>query len=304
LQFIENSFTRKGNFFMTTNVLNSFFEYLKNPKIYYQKTLENGDKTSNYGKIWTTMQLISLIIWISFILVNLTSYVSGLVGYDQLSDNTVSEILTGNPVWQAIFLVVIFGPLTEELGFRLLLTKYKKLFLLGLAAFGFFLIQFIFDLFLDLTEPSLIVSISFFVCLFFWFLSLIIVNFTFKAEQISNWVSKYFNYVTWISITFFGLFHVTNYVSFGQYFYLIPLLVSPQFVAGIFLSFIRTKFGFLWAFILHGAYNLILSSAIFIDPSNVLLLNLINLVYVALILVLVFTILQFVFSKWRVEIVE
>lgn len=304
LQFIENSFTRKGNFFMTTNLLNSFFEYLKSPKKYLLKTDKQGDKISIKEKIWNTIQIISLIIWSSFVLVNLSSFVSSLVGFNQLSDSTVSEFLTSNPVWLAFLLVSIFGPLTEELGFRLFLSKNKNWFFLGLAAFGYFMIQFIFDLFLDLSDPSLVVSIGFFVALFVWFLTLIILNFRFTKEQISNWVSKYFNYISWFSIVSFGLFHVTNYLSFWQYFYLIPLLISPQFVAGIFLSFIRTKLGFLWAFILHGSYNFVLSLSIFADPNNVAVMNLVNSVYLGLLLVLIFTILQFILVKLRVEIVE
>jgi hypothetical protein len=37
-----------------------------------------------------------------------------------------------------------------------------------------------------------------------------------------------------------------------------PLLVAPQLTVGVFLGFIRVRFGLNWAIALHAFYNLIL----------------------------------------------
>lgn len=67
-----------------------------------------------------------------------------------------------------------------------------------------------------------------------------------------------FRYAYYCSILLFGLLHITNFQELDGQYWAIPILVSPQLSAGIFLGFIRTKLGLIWSVLLHAAHNLIL----------------------------------------------
>lgn len=69
---------------------------------------------------------------------------------------------------------------------------------------------------------------------------------------------SYFRWVFWGLTLAFGLIHMGNYTGYESYWWLAPILVAPQLNAGLFLGFIRVRFGLLWAIGLHGAYNLLL----------------------------------------------
>lgn len=70
--------------------------------------------------------------------------------------------------------------------------------------------------------------------------------------------SRYFKYAYYTSVFLFGIIHISNFGDLGSYFWLIPLLVAPQISAGIFLGYIRTKFGLLWSMLLHAAHNMLI----------------------------------------------
>jgi len=68
---------------------------------------------------------------------------------------------------------------------------------------------------------------------------------------------SYFKIIFYLFTLSFGFIHIYNYESSATILALSPLLVSPQISVGVFLGFIRVKFGFLWAVLLHATYNLI-----------------------------------------------
>lgn len=73
-----------------------------------------------------------------------------------------------------------------------------------------------------------------------------------------------FRYAFYSSVLLFGLLHITNFEGLDGQYWAVPLLVSPQVSAGIFLGFIRTKLGLIWSVLLHAAHNLILVGPIVI----------------------------------------
>jgi membrane protease YdiL (CAAX protease family) len=81
--------------------------------------------------------------------------------------------------------------------------------------------------------------------------------------------SRHFKYIYYTSILMFGFYHITNFELTKTTLLIAPLLVAPQLSVGVFLGYIRVRFGLLWAMALHAGYNLI-----FIGPVVVLqLLN-------------------------------
>ena len=74
--------------------------------------------------------------------------------------------------------------------------------------------------------------------------------------------SPYFKYAYYASFILFGLVHITNFPNMEGYYWLIPVLVAPQIVIGVYLGFIRVKLGLLWSMLLHATYNLILAGPV------------------------------------------
>lgn len=56
----------------------------------------------------------------------------------------------------------------------------------------------------------------------------------------------------------FGLLHAFNFPGWREHWTLLPLLVAPQWATGVFLGFIRVRFGLIWSMGLHALYNLLL----------------------------------------------
>lgn len=63
--------------------------------------------------------------------------------------------------------------------------------------------------------------------------------------------------VIYFSAFLFGLVHLTNFEISSSILLLSPILIAPQIILGLFLTFIRVRHGFLWSFYLHGIHNLI-----------------------------------------------
>ena len=70
--------------------------------------------------------------------------------------------------------------------------------------------------------------------------------------------SPYFKYAYYLSVLLFGIVHVFNFEGGRQIYYLTPLLIAPQLIAGFFLGYIRVKFGLKWSILLHAAFNTVL----------------------------------------------
>ncbi|MFT6935222.1 MAG: membrane protease YdiL (CAAX protease family) [Maribacter sp.] len=68
----------------------------------------------------------------------------------------------------------------------------------------------------------------------------------------------HFKYAYYFSIILFGTLHISNFEALDGQYWAIPLLVSPQLSAGIFLGYTRTSLGLFWSILLHAAHNLIL----------------------------------------------
>ncbi len=71
--------------------------------------------------------------------------------------------------------------------------------------------------------------------------------------------SQYFKEAFYVSALLFGAVHLSNFPNFSEIWYLAVFLISPQIVLGLFLGYIRVRFGLAWAMAFHSAYNGILA---------------------------------------------
>ncbi|WP_370087238.1 CPBP family intramembrane glutamic endopeptidase [Ekhidna sp.] len=65
-----------------------------------------------------------------------------------------------------------------------------------------------------------------------------------------------FPIIVYASIFAFGYAHVWNFKE-EMPFWLIPIAVSPQLVAGLFLTYTRVRYGLIWSMLSHATTNLI-----------------------------------------------
>lgn len=76
--------------------------------------------------------------------------------------------------------------------------------------------------------------------------------------------SPFFKHIFYLFTFVFGFYHITNFEFTTTNLLLSPILVAPQISAGLFLGFIRVRFGLLWSIALHACYNLILIGPVLI----------------------------------------
>jgi membrane protease YdiL (CAAX protease family) len=86
----------------------------------------------------------------------------------------------------------------------------------------------------------------------------IIEELLFRAPLVAFKNPVHFKYALYISVILFGSLHISNFEALDGQFWAIPLLVSPQLSAGVFLGYTRIKLGLFWGILLHTAHNFLL----------------------------------------------
>ncbi|MEP2101099.1 MAG: CPBP family glutamic-type intramembrane protease [Parasphingorhabdus sp.] len=178
-----------------------------------------------------------------------------MLAFDVSMSNSMSDLFQ-RPVWQLLLIVVIAGPIVEELMFRSWLSgsprllipffglilwmaltySYEQLGWAGPAAMG--------------TAPLLavIAGVVLIGVIIFW------------KRPVPGWYVRIFPVVFWIQALLFGSVHVFNYAGDNPA-ALLPF-VLPQTVGGLIWGYARIRHGW-WANIaMHMAYNLIATSGL------------------------------------------
>ena len=310
---------------MTNSKSNStiaeFFSFLVNPSAsFFIK-----EKLSIKQGLFFVLKLVSFGILIGILINLFTSYISNFAGFNQTDNNLVNRDLKIFPPIIGFLLIVVIGPLLEELAFRLFLTTKRFYFFFGLNFFIYYIWQFI-GSFFNYKNTFLYSSNGLLATTIAIFTLTGICSFIVSSKWLESTINRYFKWFVYSTGIIFGLIHITNY---QQYFYLIPLLVLPQISVSFIFAFVRTKLNFWWGFICHSLYNFALGLPLFslalfvgndrssqiydllqnknIDTVTTLSesekfivsgLNLFTLVlYLAIICILIYTILEFFVAK-------
>jgi membrane protease YdiL (CAAX protease family) len=202
--------------------------FLRNPKD------ESGPKLTVAEKF---KKLFSLLIIEIPIMVVLILLISGLetLGFVDPDNHKIIDMIKNYPVLLLLILTVIIGPFFEELIFRLYL-HYKNNYAL-----------------------HFVISL----------VSLTGVRNEQKAETflISLWKKRY-KFIFYFSAVLFGLIHITNFEFSYTILLLSPILVAPQIISGLFIGFLRVRYGFVLGFLMHALHN-----AVFIGFGLLSMLN-------------------------------
>lgn len=90
-----------------------------------------------------------------------------------------------------------------------------------------------------------------------YFLQIIISIFPKTKTPISGFWNKNYGYIFYLSAIAFALIHITNFGSNNPIFYLIPILVLPQFIIGLFIGYLRVHYNFMFGYLFHAIHNAI-----------------------------------------------
>ena len=152
--------------------------------------------------------------------------------------------------YYGFFLVVILGPLMEELIFRLILVPKRR----NIAIFTFV------SSFLVLNKTYYINKIDWLLLMSLavsGLLSFLVFNLLKRKPKIETTIGKRQKIITMVSVVLFGLLHIVNIENLHwelALFY--PVYVLPQTILGYVCSVQRLKLGFIWGLLFHSTINL------------------------------------------------
>ncbi|MBX2915355.1 MAG: CPBP family intramembrane metalloprotease [Cyclobacteriaceae bacterium] len=224
-------------------------EYLKNP------TVRNHNQFSQLEKIKKTLSIFLLYVAIALIagiflriIDSLIFYFSDFSIYEQLKvTNSESINRFGN---YSFIIVVILGPLYEEILFRLPLNLSKLSIGVSLGFMFFYL----------LTGNLLSIDYQKFDTYFkivgsIFFAGL--VTFFFPKKFLDLFKNN-FKLVFFIHAVIFALLHLTNFDSYNSSVILIyPLFTLPQLIMAVLIGYTRIEIGFAYCVLLHSLINLL-----------------------------------------------
>ena len=152
--------------------------------------------------------------------------------------------------YYGIFMVVILGPLVEELIFRLILVPKRR----NIAIFTF-----VFS-FLVLNKTYYIIKIDWLLLVSLvvsGLLSFLVFNLLKRNPEIETAIGKRQKIITMVSVVLFGLLHIANIENLHwELALLYPVYALPQMILGYVSTVQRLKLGFIWGLLFHSMNNL------------------------------------------------
>lgn len=215
--------------------MSDFLDYIKKP--YYIK--------SQQAHVWQLIKLFILLFIIVLIFLGTITSFFDLVF--KFKNNSITIYNLNN-----YLKLVVIAPIIEEMVFRFFLKpKYKNIIILVVFMTILGIYYYIVKKTLNYIIVILLINIIFFY--------LIYNKAVLKKFQIHfiNYFSIYFCSFSII----FALLHSFNYQIENPLFYIIlPLIVAPQFIMGLFFGYIRMKYNILYSIFFHCLNNFLLST--------------------------------------------
>lgn len=152
--------------------------------------------------------------------------------------------------YYGFFLVVILGPLVEELIFRLILVPKRR----NIAIFTFVFSFLVFNKTYYINKIDWLLLVSSAVS---GLLSFLVFNLLKRNPKIETIIGKRQKIITMVSVVLFGLGHIANIETlYWELALLYPVYVLPQMILGYVCSVQRLKLGFIWGLLFHSMINL------------------------------------------------
>lgn len=179
--------------------------------------------------------------------------IMSLLGVEMSSDMSA---LLGLPLWHLVLIVVLVGPITEELIFRTWIAGTARWLILfsGLIAWigGSQLLR---QLGPEASSQSATIALIAIISV------AVLVGLTrFWKSPVPGWYVRIFPLVFWGQALLFGFVHVFNYAGDNQA-AVLPF-VLPQLVGGLIWGYARIRYGWWANIVMHMAYNLMAISGL------------------------------------------
>jgi len=203
-----------------------FYRFLKNP---VNQPAEDQTFKNKIDKLFGVLALEIPVIAV----IGATIYGIEKAGLIDTESHKIDELFRQIPIWKFVLFGVIINPFFEELLFRFYLRFSPD----GFINYSIFPASLLSDQAIKRFE-----------------------------EYLTHiWINK-FRWVFFFSAIAFAYFHLSNYELSTMVILLSPLLVSPQLITGLFLGYLRVKYGFILGYFMHAIHNafFILISLIFI----------------------------------------
>ena len=152
--------------------------------------------------------------------------------------------------YYGFFLVVILGPLVEELIFRLILVPKRR----NIAIFTFVFLFLVLNKTYYINKIDWLLLVSLVVS---GLLSFLVFNLLKRNPEIETSIGKRQKIITIVSVVLFGLLHIANIETLHwELALLYPVYALPQMILGYVSSVQRLKLGFVWGLFFHSMINL------------------------------------------------
>ena len=227
-----------------SNSYSSFFDFIKSPFSEGPVTSTITDKVKIFIQLF--LLEILLVLCCGIIITRL-----GKNDLQILENHKVQGIFKNFPGWYTYVVFILCIPLIEELFFRLhLRIKEKYIYINCLIVIsGAILIGV--QLF-KVNYIRLMILVIGIILILIYFIKRVKIN----QSILIFWRLKYF-YVFYTTVAIFGLLHITNFNVRTITILLIPILIMPQLILGLFCGYIRLRLGFFWGCLFHISHNFI-----------------------------------------------
>lgn len=223
------------------SLLYKFFKFLRRPEY------EIHSKSGHFQKLTTNLRLFSILYFFVILLGFTINIALSLVNFQDQDHAVVDFVSTASPM-VVIIVSAILAPLMEEITFRLGLKFSLRRLALSLSFGVVMLAGMIFTSFI----AEIGVLLGAYVILFFVIYQILKYI---SAVTIDNIYKKHFGLLFYFSAVTFGLIHIQNYTDLSKSWFLLPLLILPQLLAGLIFGYVRVKLGFTYALFTHIFYN-------------------------------------------------
>lgn len=224
--------------------------FAKRPSPYiYENNKTTIEKTRSVFiyYLWEVVFLIPIVL----ILALLDQY--GLLPENANTLNTISNF------WENLFLICLAIPFLEEVIFRSHLSSPRWSIVASLVSVicsVFFVVS---NIVTDFNSKVIILISTFIGIIYSFFVS---------DQYLRNIWQKYYPIIFYIMVLAFTLVHLTNFDYKKIPLILFPLLLIAQFIGGIFLGFIRVRYGFWYSVLSHCWFNFVLLIIKYVDYST------------------------------------
>ena len=247
-----------------SSLLGDLCRYIRSPRYDVERV-----QVGIFRKFLHIFKLWSLAITITVLLGVLASYLMEVAGVEEVK-NSVVDLFQEKPVYIFLFLAVVWAPITEEITFRLGLvySPYRLGYSLAFLAVATFSLLWgplrgilpisLPELGVDLTEQKGIYVYIPAVVVLGYILGTLLKKKLTSATAI-HFYRRHFPLIFYLSSFVFGTLHVFNFYEWEGLWFLLPLLVLPQFLLGILLAYTRMRYGMVWSVAMHFLHNGIIS---------------------------------------------